>query len=293
MPDYETARSILAVSMTTWADELYEIVGLFNGWRDDPATDPAVRQYASTHRDEFDGWARELAARADPLKHLPALELARIGRSLEAGETAIVLGPPGAAVIPPEQLFPRLNLRQRATGEVTFDQRFRGEQTISATIRSLVSGSMPVVILVHAQDDSLLNRRPQNIDFVGAADMLQAVRFDVREWIVPRSDRPAPPRGRPVVWVVVPPPIPQRRSLAVSEQEQALIEATADLIADGESVLLNVSPSALARSGKTDPWTALVTPFGLTVDTSSVVFEAVRSSDGRVLNQRVLQLSDY
>ncbi len=293
MPDYDSARSILVVAMTTWADELYRIVGLFNGWRDEPDTDLAVRQYAATHRDELDGWAQELATRADPLKHLPALELARIGRSLETGETAIVLGPPGAAVIPPEQLFARLNLRQRGSGEVTFDQRFRGEQTISATIRSLVAEAMPMVVLVHGEEDSLLNRRPQNIDFVGAADMLNAVRYEVREWIVHRSERPDPPRERPVAWVVVPPPIPQRRSLAVGEAEQTLIEAVRSLIADGESVLLNVSPSGLARSGKTDPWSNLGAPFGLTVDTSGVVFEAVRDQQGGVINQRVIQLSDY
>ncbi len=294
LPDYETARSILAVSLETWADEFFRIVQLLGSWRDSPTTGAAVRQYAGGHRQELGGWAQELANRADPLKHLPPLELARIGRSLESGETAIVYGPDGAAVIPSEQLFAHLNLRHGTSGEVTFDQRFRGEQAISAAIRVLQGkGAMPLVILVHAQDESLLSRRMQNIDFVGAADMLRGSRFEVWEWMVPRSSKPAPPRDRAVAWVVVPPPIPQRRMLQVTENEHALIEATRDLLRDGESVLLSLAPSPLSRTGKRDPWADLVTPFGLRVDTGQVVFESVRDDQGQLTNQRVVQITDY
>ncbi len=294
LPDYETARSVLAVALETWADEFFRIVQLLNGWRDSPTTGAAVRRYAGNHRLELGGWAQQLANRADPLKHLPPLELARISRSLERGETAIVFGPGGAAVIPSEQLFARLNLRRGASGEVTFDQRFRGEQAISAAIRVLQGkGDMPLVVLVHAQDESLLSRRVQNVDFVGAADMLRGSRFEVWEWIVPRSSKPVPPRDRAVVWVVVPPPIPQRRTLQVTDDEHALIEATRDLIADGEAVLLSLVPSPVSRTGKRDPWRDLVTPFGLRVDTGQVVFEAVRDDQGQETNQRVVQLIDY
>ena len=294
LADYETARSILAVSMDTWADEFYKIVELFNGWRDDPATDMTVRRFAAAHREDYDGWVQELAGRADPLKQLPPLEFARIGRSLAAGETAIVFGPHGAAVIPPQQLFARLNLRRRGSDTVTFDQRFRGEQAISAAIRMLADGGeMPVVVLVHAQDESLLSRRAQNIDFMGSAEILRASRFDVREWIVPRSEKPGVPRDRVSVWVVVPPPIPERTTLTVSEAEYKLIDATRGLIADGEAVLLSLTPSALTRTGASDPWRTLTAPFGLTVDTTRTVFETARDDAGQVINQRVLQLSDY
>ena len=294
LPDYETARSILAVSLETWAGEFFQIVQLLGTWRDSPATGPAVRRYAGGHRQDHGGWAQELANQADPLKHLPPLELARIGRSLESGETAIVSGPDGATAIPSGQLFARLNLRQGASGEVSFDQRFRGEQAISAAIRVLQGkGAMPLVVLVHAQDETLLARRVQNIDFVGAADMLRGARFEVWEWNAARSSKPATPRDRDVAWVVVPPPIPQRKTLQVTDDEQALIEATRDLLRNGESVLLSFAPSPVSRTGKRDPWRQLVTPFGLDVDTGQVVFESVRDDQGRQTNQRVVQLIDY
>ncbi len=294
LPDYETARSILAVALTTWGDEIYQVVQLFSGWRDSLTTSLPVRRYAGAHRDDYQGWAEELAARADPLKHLPPLELARIGRSLEAGETAIVFGPSGAAVVPSEQLFARTNLRRRGSGAVTFDQRFRGEQAISAAIRVLQGGvKMPLVMLVHAQDESMLSRRGQNIDFVGAAEILRAMRVEVREWLVSRSDKPTPPRDRAVVWVVVPPPIPQRTSLAVTEAEQKLIEAVRGLIADGEPVLLSLVPSGASRTGQKDPWRDLAAPFGLSVDTGRTVVETVRNEQGEAGTQRVIQIRDY
>ncbi|MCH7798195.1 MAG: Gldg family protein [Planctomycetes bacterium] len=294
LPDYETARSVLAVALTTWGDEIYQIVELLNEWRDNPATNLAVRRYGAAHREDFQGWAEELAARADPLKHLPPLELARIGRSLEAGETAIVFGPHGAAVVPSEQLFARVNLRSRGSGAVTFDQRFRGEQAISAAIRVLQGDvEMPLCMLVHAQDESLLSRRAQNIDFVGSAEILRATRVEVREWLVTRSGKPTPPRDRAVVWVVVPPPIPQRTSLAVTDAERKLIDAVRGLIADGEPVLLSLAPSGMSRTGQRDPWRNLAAPFGLSVDTGRVVIEAVRTAQGEAGAQRVIQLSDY
>ena len=294
LADYETARSILAVSLGTWADEFFRIVEMFNSWRDSPTTDMTVRRFARDHREDYDGWVQELARRADRLKQLPPLELARIGRSLEAGQTAIVFGPHGAAVIPPHQLFARLNLRRRGSDTVTFDQRFRGEQAIAAAIRMLQDGGkMTVVVLVHAQDESLLSRRGQNIDFMGAAEILRASRFDVREWIVPRSKKPGVPRDRVSVWIVVPPPIPERTTLTVTDAEQKLIDATHGLIADGEAVLLSLTPSALTRTGMPDPWRDLTAPFGLTVDTTRTIFESARDEAGQVINQRVIQLSNY
>ena len=89
LPDYETARSILAGSLTMWAEEFYRIGQMFGGWRDSLTTDITVRRFAGTHREDYASSVEALARDADPLKQLPPLELARIGRSLEAGETAI------------------------------------------------------------------------------------------------------------------------------------------------------------------------------------------------------------
>ncbi len=292
--DYEAAGSVLVLALGQWAQELHQVARVLGAWRDDAASEPAARLFAASNREAYDGQVAALTGAADPLKHMPALELSRIGRSLEAGETAIVSGPPGAAVIPPGQLFAQLNVRQRAGGTVAFDQRFRGEQAISSAIRSLRSGGkMPAVFLVHGGEESMLSRRASNVDFSGAAEMLRASRYEVREWNVAGSARPTPPADRPVVWIVVPPPITQRRSSAIGEAEQALIGAAGQLIADGQPVLLSLTPSALAATGRGDPWAKLGAPFGVTADTARVIYESVRDQQGNLVTQRVLQLTEF
>jgi hypothetical protein len=291
--DYEAAVSVLVLAMGQWGQEVQQALRVMTAWRDDAASDPAARQFAGEARGDYEAQVAALVGAADPLKHLPPLELSRIGRSLEAGETAIVSGPPGAAVIPPDQLFARLNPRARAEGDVAFDQRFRGEQAISSAIRSLLAGGkMPVVYLVHGGEEPMLARRSGNLDFSGAADMLRAGRYEVREWNVAGSARPAPPEDRPAVWIVVPPPVTQRRSSAIGEAEQALLNAAAQLIADGQPVLLNLAPSALALTGRSDPWPKVAAPFGIGADTGRVIFESLRDAEGNRVTQPVLQIED-
>jgi hypothetical protein len=287
-PDYETARSILAAALAGWAQEQFRIGQMMQRWLADEALGQDLRAFASSERGEHERWARELAALADPLKHLPSLELGRVGRALEQGEAAIVVGPPGVAVIPSAQLVPRL---QRESPGVTFDQRFRGDQIISAAIRSVLVEHLPLVVFVHAQEDSMFLRRGQNIDLVGAAGVLNASRFDVAEWIVGQSDRPVGEPGQSVVWIIVPPVA--RKELEPSASEQALVEAARQLLADGEAVMLNVHPSLLPKFGRPDPWGTVGERFGLAADTARVVFEQVRVSPDETSQERGQIVQDF
>ncbi len=292
LPDYDAARSIMAAALSGWAEELHRIAGALAGWRGDAGADPALRQLASATQESHRELAVRLAAAADTLKRLEPLATARIGRSLEQGEAAVVIGPRGAAVIPSAQIFPPLNLRRRDSGDVAYDQRFRGEQAIAAALRTLLVEHMPMVVFVHAQDESMLRRRPQNVDLAGAAGLLEASRYELREWPVGRGDRPVPAPGQDGVWIVVPPPVVERRS-APGERELALLDAVAMLIGDGEPVLLNLTPGVPARSGPNDPWRRLAAMLGVEADTGRVIFERVRDQEGRAINQRTLEIVDY
>ena len=291
LPDYEAARSVLAAALGGWAQEQFRIVQMFDRWRQGADADPGVRRFAAQQRESYDLQAQTLAMAADPLTQLPPLELARVGRALEQGDAAIVLGPRSAAVIPSQQIFPRMNLRVTGTGDVAFDLRFRGEQVISAAIRALREAYLPMVIFVHAQGESMLRRRDRNVDLVGAASVLEASRYPVQEWIVGQSDRPSPPQDQPVVWVVVPPPT--RSSIEPAKSEQDLIDAVGELLADGEAVMLNVYPSRLPKFGRPDPWHQVPRPFGLEADTAHVVFEQVRVSRTEISRERGQVLRDF
>ncbi len=293
LPDYDTARSILAAALSGWGQELFELGRSIDAWRQEPDLPAALREYAAWAPASLRAEATALAAAADPLQHLPPLELSRLARSLEQGEAAVVMGPQGAAVISSAQLFPTLNLRRREGGEIAFDQRFRGEQAIAAALRSLLVERAPMVVLVHAQGQSMLKRRDGNVDALGAATVLGGSRYDVTEWNVGQSDRPRPAAGQKAVWVVLPPPVVEKREAATGEAERRLIDATETLLEDGEAVLLSLAPSVLPRLGQKDPWRGLVAPLGLDADTGRVVYERMRDAESNVVNQRMLQVVNY
>lgn len=280
IPDYETARSILVQALSTAADELYETHEAFSDWLQLPHLTAEIRNYVSANRLEHERRARALAVTFDPLRHLPPLELSSIGQQLATGEAALILSPDRAAVIASSQLFPRSNIRRDGTGLITFDQRFRGETLIAAAMRSLMVEHMPMVVFVHAEEGSWLRQRDRQIDLFGSAAMLQAARFDVREWSVgsggAHAERPTPQRGQRVVWVPIPPP--QRSGIELSRRESQLIEQVRGLIADGESVLLSMYPSMLPRYGQVDPWATLGAELGLKINTGRVIYESMRTS---------------
>lgn len=291
--DYETARSILAQGLSDYATQLDEMGQLLARWQSDAATNAAVKQYAANSKQDYPRIAQRLAEAADPLKHLPPMELSSIGKQLATGEAAVILSPKRAAVIPSSQLFPKSNIQQRDDGGVKFDQRFRGEQLISATIRSLIVEHMPMVVFVHGEDKSLLWQRDNKVDLVGVAAMLQASRFEVKEWPVANrnAQRPESAPGQPVVWVIIPPP--KRQGLEISQGERALIEASRLLIENGESVMLSLYPSLLQKYGQNDPWSALASLLGVTVDTSKVIFEQSRNAEGKKEKQRAITLQEF
>lgn len=285
IPDYEGARSILAQALSQWAGELDELAGVFAKWLERANIDAAARQFATASRQECAELSQRLALAADPLKQLPPMQLSSIGAQLQQGEAAVIVGPDRAAVIPSQALFPKSNIRVGENNAVSFDQRFRGEQLITAAIRSLTVEHMPLVVFVHGDEKPMLKPRDKQADLVGVGSVLKSSRFDVAEWTpATQKERPTGAKGQPVVWVVVPPPM--RAGLELTRSERALLDAVSQLVADGEPVLLSVYPSVVTRYGQADPWAAMARPFGLVAETEHVVFENVRVSDTARQTQR-------
>ncbi len=284
MPDYETARSILAQALSQWANELDEMARIYSEWVGRTDVAPLLVRFAGSVRDDYRAMAQQLAVAADPLAQLPELEIAAIGRALAEGEAAVVIGPDRSAVIGSAQLFPKLNVREVGGGAVAYDQRFRGEQVISAGIRSLLVPRMPMVVFVHGGERSMLRRNEQNADVAGVAALLHASRFEVREWRVAAGDRPVPAEAQRAVWVVIPPA--QRQGLEPDPTERALLRAVSDLVADGEPVLLSVYPSLLPRYRQPDPWQRLAEDFGVRPDTANAVYQVVQNAEGQPAYER-------
>jgi hypothetical protein len=289
--DYESARSILSATLWNWAQELQAMSDMLASWRQDAAINETVRAYASGSREEYQALAQSMALAADGLRRLPALEIASIGRQLQAGDVGIVVGAGRAAIIPSSQILLRTASAEEGGEVVSFDQRFRGEIAIASAIRSLQVRSLPRVVFVHAEKSSMLRSREQQSDLVGVQSMLESARYDVAEWIVGQSPRPPASEGQPTVWVIVPPPLPERQSVAPSKEEYALVQEVKRLLDDGEPVLLSFYPSALHRFNQPDPWQPLLENLGVKPDTSRVIYESVALSQDKRENQRFLELT--
>ncbi|MCA9296460.1 MAG: Gldg family protein [Phycisphaerales bacterium] len=292
VPDYEGARSILATALWQWGNELADTGALFRQWSQRPELDPLVRQYVSRSWSEYEKQAEQMHRAADPLRRLPPMELSRIGTELQNGEAALVVGPDRATIIPAGQLLPMVSASNDVEGGIAFDRRFRGEQLISAAIRSLQLDHMPMVVFMHAEPQPLFARRDQQFDLVGAKLVLESSRFEVREWRVGSGEPPVAEPGQPVVWVVMPPQ-PSRSFRGMTPEEQKLVNEVALRIERGDSVLLNMYPNLLHRLGQKNPWEAVGALVGLQMDTTRAVYELVRTSDSEAQVQKWQWISTY
>lgn len=275
LPDWRLARASVAANDAAYATEFEQLADNLRAWSIDPARSPAVRAWADEVLMPVEEVAADLRLAASDLETLESrhpLAIATLAASIEAGDLAIVDGPRGSVIIPAWQLFPASAVRGGGDDVVIgFDRRFQGEETLAAAIRSLRIGAMPRVVVVHAEERTLLRPTEEGLEVAGVMDALRTARFEIEEWIPGRTDRPTTDPTRKTVWFVTPPL--QRTGLEYSEAERALLDATTALIAEGEPVMLTTARSLLPLVGQPDPWAVVTAPLGIEVDTGRVIFE--------------------
>lgn len=281
LPQISFARDILVAATGQWSRELAEVALWLTQNRSD-----SIATYCSNEALSFELMAAKLAEVDDSLRRLGDLELGQLASQLTAGEGAIILSPKKATMISANLLFPK-NIG--GTNTIAVDQRFRGEQIVSSAMRSLQSDVLPTVIFVHAEENSLLGQRPNNIDVRAMRGLLETSRFDVGEWIPVNNPRPNFGDG-PVVWVVIPPS--NRAGLEPTPRERKLLDAVRGLIADNQPVMLNIQPSLLPRYGHKDPWNILTESVGISVDSEHVLVERVAVGQNALEIQRGQMISD-
>lgn len=277
LPRYDVARSILREACSRTADEVQAIGDALDEIGRSATVETRVRIYAREESPVARSLATRLLVAGEALVDLPELQSARVAEQLSVGEAAVVMGPDGAAVIPSEQLLPRVALDAGA-GSATFDRRFEGEQVIGAAIRSLLVDTVPMAVFVHAEEGSILASRPDATDVVGLQRAMERSGIDVREWGIVRGERPVAEPGQPVAWIVVPPL--RRTELTPGPAEQRLIDAARSLLVAGEPVLLSLNPSRLPQFRQVEPWARLLDGIGVASDASRVLLEATPITAG-------------
>jgi ABC-2 type transport system permease protein len=281
LPDIEGARSALAQGFRIWSDQLASAASMFAGWRSQPSLPQGVRNIAQSRATAFEEMATKMLAARQELEALPALEFDLLGRELTQGEAAVVVGAGRLATVPAWRIFPRSGPLEGDAGRYSFS--FRGEEVLSGAIRSIAAGSMPEVVFVHAERDSLLRRTQDYSDLTAVADALRSAGFGVTEWMPARGARPPKREGRAQVFVVL--PALRRTQLQLSREERLLATTAAELVAEGSPILETAGRSMLAVLGQPDPWESLLAPFGLAPKGGKVVLELVAREDGTPQSQ--------
>ena len=276
LPDIEGARSALAQGFRVWSDQLASAATLFSNWRTQPSLPASVRNIAQARIASFEEMATKMLAARQELEALPELEFDVLGRELVGGEAAVVVGNGRIATVPAWRIFPKSSGVEGDAGRYSFS--FRGEEVLSGAIRSIATGSMPEVVFVHCERDSLLKRKQDFSDLTAMADALRSAGFSVVEWTPGRGERPIARDKRPQVFVVL--PALRRAQLDLSREEKLLATVASELVAEGAPVLFTAGRSMLAVLGQPDPWQILLAPFGIAPDAGKVVLELVAAEDG-------------
>lgn len=277
LPDIEGARSALARGFRVWGDQLASASTIFAQWGSQQSLPAAVRNVVSSRVAKYEELATRMAEARAELEALPELELDALGRELVNGEAAVVVGNGRLAVIPAWRIFPK-SIASDGADKVSYSWGFRGEEVLSGAVRSIASSSMPEVVFIHSERDSLLRPRQDNNDLVAIADALKSAGFGVREWVPSRGERPTPSAGRPQVFVVL--PALRRAQLDLSREERMVVDVATKLVADGESLLVTAGRSMLSVLGQPDPWQDVLAPLGLSPDAGRIVLELVAREDG-------------
>lgn len=277
LPDLEGARSALAQGFRVWGDQLASAATLFESWRAQSAIPQAVRNITSARVAKYEELSTAMAAARLELEALPPLEVDALGRELVNGEAAVVAGGGRIAVVPAWRIFPK-NVSAEGADRVSYSWGFRGEEVLTGAIRSIRAASMPEVVFMHCERDSLLKARQDHNDLVSMADALRSAGFPVREWTPGRGERPAKIQDRTQVFVAM--PALRRSALDLTREERLLIDELNTLVAEGEPVLVTAGRSMLSVLGQPDPWQTVLAPFGVEPDAARVVLELVAKDDG-------------
>ena len=282
LPDAGEAALVVAAHNRDWGTQL----GAFSSWlvergiANDAA--PEIVELAQRLRPELGVRARALLRTVDAIDALEGDPLQDVSMGLAVGGGLVIESPHGVAFVSDSALAVNSS---DASSVVRFDRRFRMEQLIDASMRSILDDARPELLLVHAEERSLLLPTGDGSDVSAIADACRAARIDVREWQVTAAPQPI---ARPLsVWMVIP---PRTVSLERDARERALLEALASIIAEGKPLLLSIGPSLRPLAGRPDPWAEAAFKLGAAAQTDSVIVDDIPVGEGKTERRTRVEL---
>lgn len=297
VPALDRAVAALRAPLAAAADELAHLALLADSAA--AASDQHLADTFVTLARQVQTWRDRAAIAEHELAALPAPELVRVARMLEATEAALVIGPPapgvaasraGLTAIDIDALFWTGPLDEQGAG-LEADPGRRAEQLLATALATLADPAQPIVVLVHAERGRGVTTTPALAGLVAALELRGAT---VLEWPAaldpdPPPLAPADPTGRrPAVYVIVGTDSAvvagDTPGLTGPERVAALGAATQRLIDAGQSLLIAISPSTLPAYGQEDPAAQPLAQFGLRIDSGRPILRERFTPAGRVVD---------
>ncbi len=282
LSDHSESAEVVAGNNRDWAMQL----GSFSNWLAGRGADAQaalpLQEYAHNARPELGVRARALLRTVDALDAIPTDPLQEISVGLARGGGVAIESPSGVAFLEDSALAVS-SADQAST--VRFDRRFRMEQLITGAIGSIRDDQIPEVIVVHAEDRTMLVPATDGFDSCAIADALRASRIGVREWRVAAEPRPI--TGDRSVWLIIPP-----RTVAVERdaRERVLLEAVGELVADGQPLFFSLGPSLRPLAGRSDPWSEIAMTLGARALSDAVIVDDIPIAQGRTQRRTKMEV---
>ncbi|MSQ89790.1 MAG: hypothetical protein EXS01_00130 [Phycisphaerales bacterium] len=283
LPDSCEVADVLASNNRDWAMQLGQLASWLASREVDARAPDPVRRLALRMRPVLETHARALLRTVDTLDALARDQLTEVSIGLARGGGVVIESPSGVAFLTDDAL--RVNAADQGA-TVRFDRRFRMEQLIDGAIRSILDDQNPQLIVVHAEDRSMLTPASDGFDACAIADAARAARIVVREWRVTAEPRPI--AGDLCAWMVITP-----RTVAVdrSASERALLEAVTGLVTEGAPIFLSIGPSLRPLAGRSDPWSEIAAALGARALSDAVIVDDIPVSEGETERRTKLDIA--
>lgn len=276
VPRVDAARDALIPTLRSMTVQLAALAGELREKSEMPSMPPVAADIVGPLARGIESRRDETALAYDTLSRLERPDVLRIADVLDAGDAAIIVGPPdtGLTAVDMGMLFPS-ERELEAIGLGVGDVRRRAEELFASAIGALAIPDKPIVVLLHGEATPILDAAPI-FSYIRAR--LAARGIDMVEWpVVIQPEHPDlagldPARARPVVYLTFGPDSsasnPQIPELNGPERVNRYARAVRALVDAGERIIFSVNMSVLPGYGTGDPAVAMLTEFGISADSA-------------------------
>lgn len=297
VPPTDSITKALAGKLSQATSDTGSLASQLRRLLQDAAISPELARSAQGALAALDAWTPRATALLQRLRELRQPDVVRLATALQAGQGAILVGPPGKGLLALdlEQLLPSTMWIDAAQASQT-DLKRRVEELIATGIASLRVTQRPVVVLVHAEQRAFLNE-VQGFDAMRQRLSMRGI--DVVEWAIVASPSPDfsavdPQRLRPVVYVTLAPDSaaarPVQGGLSGADRAVKLGEVVRTLFAQRANVAVSLNPSILPTYGEKDPLAEALRERGLVAMSGTPLLSRSAGTQGEIVDtDRVLQ----